>query len=199
MGTRTSRRAALATLAATGLLATGYGTSVALAGDDQNGGTPPSTTQQTERRADDDYQSTLKLSDGRKVQVKLVKGTGVRERHTTADSTEWSAWKTLYKSKADLCQGVGLEEKNGTVSLIADFGLYCSDGEPPQESVAGVGTGNLTKWDINMTEGFDGWQDTSITDEGDKVVFLYNSDAGLYTLRWEGGNGGFGKVDGPRD
>jgi hypothetical protein len=148
--------------------------------------------------ADSDYESTLKLSDGSRVHVRLVKGTGVQERHQAAGATKWSAWKTLYSTKTDLCQGVGLAETNGTVSLIADFGRYCSDGEPPTESVAGVGTGDLSRWDIKTTKDFDGWQDTSISDDGSRVVFLYDSDSGLYFLRWER-SGGFEEVHSPHD
>jgi hypothetical protein len=146
--------------------------------------------------AADDYESALELSDGRQVHVRLVKGTGVQERHRAAGGGKWSRWKTLYKTRTDLCQGVDLAEREGTVSLIADFGLYCSDGEPPTESVAGVGTGDLTDWDIDITKDFDGWEDASINDDGSRVVFLYDSDSGLYSLRWERSEG-FSEIDRP--
>ncbi|MFG3256657.1 hypothetical protein [Streptomyces sp. NPDC048172] len=138
---------------------------------------------------EDAYQSTLKLSDGRTVHVRLVKGTGVQERHQAAGATTWSKWHTLYRTTTDRCQGVDLAEANGTVSLIADFGRYCSDGEPPTESIAGVAQGKLSDWDINVTKDFDGWEDTSINDDGSRVLFLYNSDSGLYYLRWEQSEG----------
>jgi hypothetical protein len=201
VGMRKAHRAGLAGLAVAGLLATGYGTGQGVAAEDVG-----KTAQQaadvrhapaTEAAAGD-YESVLELGDGRKVHARLVKGTGVQERHQAAGGGEWSKWKTLYKTKTDLCQGVDLAEREGTVTLIADFGLYCSDGEPPTESVAGVGTGDLTDWDIDVTEDFDGWQDTSINDDGSRVVFLYDSDAGLYTLRWERSEG-FGKIDRPED
>ncbi|WP_216093844.1 hypothetical protein [Streptomyces abyssalis] len=203
MGIRRAHRAGLAGLAVAALLATGYGTAqgVSVGEDVKPGGGPAGPDgrhQPAAAAADDDYESKLELGDGRKVHVRLVKGTGVQERHKAAGGGKWSKWKTLYKTRTDLCQGVGLAEREGTVSLIADFGLYCSDGEPPTESVAGVGTGDLTEWDIDVTEDFDGWDDTSINDDGSRVVFLYDSDSGLYTLRWERSEG-FSEIDRPEE
>lgn len=202
MGIRKAHRAGIAGAAVLGLLATGYGTAQGVSADgNADGGAPRSDRADTRHEpaaaaADDDYQSTLELGDGRKVHVRLVKGTGVQERHRAAGGGAWSKWKTLYKTKTDLCQGVDLAEREGTVSLIADFGLYCYDGEPPTESVAGVGTGDLTDWELDVTEDFDGWQDSSINDDGSRVTFLYDSDAGLYTLRWERSEG-FSEIDRP--
>lgn len=196
MEIRKGHKAGLAVVAALGLLAAGYGTA--------NGGPVPRSAGSAQHEkenagtSDDDFQSTLELSDGRKVHVRLVEGTGAQERHTTAGSGKWSKWQTLHKTKSDRCQGVDLAETNGTVSLIADFGPYCYDGEPPQESIAGVGTEDLTDWDIDITEGFDGWEDTSIADDGSKVLFVYNSDSGLYTLRWEQSEG-FSEIDRPEE
>ncbi|MCK1795575.1 hypothetical protein MTQ01_06040 [Streptomyces sp. XM4193] len=191
---------AAAGVVALGLFAVGFGTAHGLgdeSGTSARSDAAASTSQ--DAPADEDwYESTLELSDGGRVHVRLVEGTGVQERHRAAGAQEWSSWKTLYKSKEDRCQGVELEEVNGTVSLIADFGLYCSDGEPPQESVAAVGTGDLTKWAVDMTEGFDGWQDVSIRDDGSKVLFINDTDSGLYTLGWDIVDG-FGKMSNPRD
>lgn len=189
---------ALAGVVAAALFAVGFGAAHGLADDDapargkSTGGGKSAAEREREdiRNAEKGwYDSTLKLKDGRTVQVRLVEGTGVRERHRAAGSDKWSAWQTLFLSDQDRCQGVDLEEANGTVSLIADFGPYCSDGEPPQESVAAIGAGDLTKWEVDTTEGFDGWADASINDDGDRAVFLYNSDSGLYTLRWATGEG----------
>ncbi|WP_314172472.1 hypothetical protein [Streptomyces winkii] len=207
MGIRKAHRAGLAGLAALGLLAAGYGTAQGVsAGDGVRAGAAEAAGARNANvrhepaadAVDDDYESTLELSDGRTVHVRLVKGTGVQERHRAAGSGTWSKWKTLYKTRTDLCQGVDLAEREGTVSLIADFGVYCYDGEPPTESVAGVGTGDLTDWDIDVTEDFDGWQDSSINDDGSRVVFLYDSDSGLYSLRWEQSEG-FSEIDRPGD
>lgn len=203
MGTQNRRRAAYAGVAAVAVLGAGFGTSHALAVGsgpdkvtkvtdkaDKGGGTSDGTDE-------DSYESTLELSDGRQVHVRLVEGTGVQERHQDAGSDTWSKWQTLHASDKDRCQGVTLKEVNGTVSLIADFGKYCSDGEPPQESVAAVGTKDLAKWETDVAKDFDGWQDTSINDDGSKVLFLYNSDAGLYTLGWEQSEG-FGEMASPK-
>jgi hypothetical protein len=203
VGIRKAHGAALAGVAALGLLVTGYGTAQATTADlspqkGSSAGERALHDRQDAGAAASDYESTLKLSDGRKVHVRLVEGTGVRERHKAAGASEWSKWQTLYKSKSDLCQGVDLDETEGTVSLIADFGQYCYDGEPPTESVAGVGTGDLTDWDIDMTEDFDGWKDTSIEDDGSKVLFIYNSDSGLYTLNWEQSEG-FSEIVRPQE
>ncbi|WP_052708476.1 hypothetical protein [Streptomyces sp. WMMB 714] len=193
MEIRKAHRAGLAVLAALGLLAAGYGTASAGTGPKpaEAGGLGAGAGPQEEGPAapDDDFQSTLELSDGRKVHVRLVEGTGAQERHTTAGSEKWSEWQTLYETESDRCQGVDLQEKDGTVSLIADFGRFCYDGEPPTESLAGVGTEDLTDWDIDVAEDFDGWEDSSITGEGSKVLFVYNSDFGLYTMRWTRGEG----------
>ncbi|MET8178444.1 hypothetical protein [Streptomyces sp. NPDC005336] len=178
-------------VAAVGLLAVGCGSLEDWKAD--SSGDRHKTAKRGIARPEGDYRSTLTLSDGRKVAVRLVRGTGVQERHQDAGSTTWSAWRTLYKTDADLCQGVDLAEVNRTVSLIADFGPYCSDGEPPTESVAGVGTGELTDWGIDITKDFDGWENASINDDGSEVEFLYDSDAGPYSLRWEQGEG-FGKI-----
>ncbi|WP_240649300.1 hypothetical protein [Streptomyces sp. Z26] len=203
MNTRTTggkRRGTLAALAAVGLVAAGYGTAVGVTPEPATGTDRPASVSSDASAADvsavDDYESTLKLSDGGQVTVRLVADKGVQERHRAAGATTWSGWKTLYKTATDRCQGVELAETNGTVSLIADFGLYCSDGEPPTESVAGVAQGDLADWDIDITEDFDGWEDTSINDDGSRVLFLYNSDSGLYTLGWEQSEG-FGKISKP--
>lgn len=197
MAIRKAHKAGLAGLASVGLLAAGYGTAsgVSAAGSGSPGGPVADVQhQRAASAADDEYESTLELGDGRMVHVRLVKGTGVQERHRAADDGKWSKWKTLYKTDTDLCQGVDLAEREGTVTLIADFGLYCFDGEPPKESVAGVGTGDLTDWDVEITKDFDGWADTSVNDDGSKAVFLYDSDGPLYTLRWDRSKG-FGEVE----
>ncbi|WP_181767000.1 hypothetical protein [Streptomyces albidus (ex Kaewkla and Franco 2022)] len=201
MGISKMHKAGLAGAAVVGLLFVGYGTAYGTASTPSADNTAPADgrSQQTDQNAgaaEGEFESSLELSDGRKVHVRLVEGTGVQERHAAAGSEKWSKWHTLYKSKTDRCQGVELAETNGTVSLIADFGHFCYDGEPPTESVAGVGTGDLTDWDVDVTKDFDGWEDTTIADDGSRVLFVYNSDAGLYTLRWEQ-NEGFSEIDTP--
>ncbi|SCK24601.1 hypothetical protein H181DRAFT_01868 [Streptomyces sp. WMMB 714] len=183
-------RIATAVVAAIGLLGAGYGTAQAGMDPSPDKSSTVREAQPPEEPAgdDDDFESTLELTDGRKVHVRLVEGTGVQERHTTGESSKWSRWQTLYKTKTDRCQDVDLREEEGTVSLIADFGTFCYDGEPPTESLAGVGTGDLTDWDIDIQKGFDGWRDTTMGGWGETVVFVAYYD-GLYTLRWQKGEG----------
>lgn len=194
-------RIGLASVTVLGLLAIGYGTAQAGVVDESSQpaeqGAAERGAQQSERAGtlDDDFQSTLELSDGRKVHVRLVEGIGVQERHTAEASAKWSKWQTLYKTKTDRCQGVDLRETEGTVSLIADFGHFCYDGEPPTESLAGVGTGDLTKWDTDIQKGFDGWKDTTMGAWGKTVVFVADYD-GLYSLRWEADKG-FSEIEKP--
>ena len=188
--TRTRRRrGAVVGALATAALVAGCGTASGADDGTEQAGSKRLPRQYPTGSAEGEYQATLQLEDGRQVTVRLVEGTGVQERHRASASASWSAWQTLYETDTDRCQHVELQEVSGTVALTADFGRFCSDGEPPTESVAGVGTGDLTDWDIDVTEDFDGWQDTSITDDGTRVVFLYDSDAGLYYQRWGYGTG----------
>ncbi|WP_208875522.1 hypothetical protein [Streptomyces armeniacus] len=200
MGIRKGHRAVLIGAAAVGLIAAGYGSAVGVTADPsgdgaRNSGPAAGSGEHRTAAADGEFESTIKLEDGRQVNVRLVEGTGVQERHRAEGADTWSKWQTIYKTESDRCQGVELTESSGTVSLVADFGRYCYDGEPPTESVAGVGLGDLagSDWEINITKDFDGWQDASVSDDGGHVVFVRNSDAGLSTLRWEQGKG-FGEI-----
>ncbi|MGH3311624.1 MAG: hypothetical protein ACRDP3_13735 [Streptomyces sp.] len=196
MGKRKAYRAALVGATAMGLLVAGYGSAQGSAAEQ-----PGKAAQHSKTEAGTypgEFESTLRLSDGRRVHARLVEGKGLQERHQAAGATKWSAWQTLYKTAEDRCQGVKLAEVEGTVSLIADFGQYCYDGEPPTESLAGVGTGDLSDWDLKMTEDFDGWKDTSIADDGSRVLFIYDSDSGLFYLRWEQSEG-FSEVHFPEE
>lgn len=200
MGIRKTHRAILIGAAAVGLIAAGYGSAIGVTADSSEDGarnSGPAAGRGEHRTAatDSEYESTITLDDGRQVTVRLVEGTGVQERHRAEGADTWSKWQTIYKTETDRCQGVELTEANGTVSLVTDFGRYCYDGEPPTESVAGVGQGELTgnDWDIDITKDFDGWQDGSVSDDGAHVVFVYDGDAGLTSLRWEQ-DGGFGKI-----
>lgn len=184
----------MAAVAAAGLLAVGYGTAQAGVDPTADKGSSVREAKPAEQRAeDDDFESTLELRDGRKLHVRLVEGTGVQERHTDGESPAWSEWRTIHKTKKDRCQGVQLEEEEGTVSLIADFGVFCYDGEPPEDSLAGVSTGDLTDWDFDVQKQFAGWHDVTFGGWGDRVVFVVELDDGLYSLRWTKGEG-FGKV-----
>ncbi|WP_416955443.1 hypothetical protein [Streptomyces sp. Agncl-13] len=130
------------------------------------------------------YNAVVKLDDGRRVALHYLRGKGLVEQHYSPRAKAWTEPKVIYRTKTDACQGIELSAKNGTVAVIADFGSYCYDGEPPTESIAAVGTSSLTDWNINVTKDFDGWERASVSDDGKQVVF--GSDT---TLRWSRADG----------
>ncbi|MGW2047184.1 hypothetical protein ACWCPF_18680 [Streptomyces sp. NPDC001858] len=141
------------------------------------------------------FDEELELSDGRRVGMAYAAGRGLVERHRDADSTAWSAPNLVYATATDRCQSLTLEEFDGTVAVIADWGVYCYDGEPPTESIAAVGATDLTRWDTNLTRSFDGW--TKVTAEGGdprRLLFTRGSTESLTRLRWTPA-GGFAQVE----
>ncbi|NYG53939.1 hypothetical protein [Nocardioides perillae] len=133
----------------------------------------------------DDFRVESALPDGRKVRVWVsTNGDALLEQHYSPDADAWTGPATIYTSdEPDPCQGITLTEENGIVAVTADFGLYCEDGEPPQDSVAAVATGDLTEWETHSTEGFDGWERLTIT--GTRVEW----SRGSRSLTWEPGDG----------
>ncbi len=127
------------------------------------------------------------LDDGRRVALHYLRGKGLVEQHYSPRAKAWTEPKVIYRTKTDACQGIHLRTKNGTVAAIADFGSYCYDGEPPTESLAVVGTGSLTEWSVNVTKDFDGWEQATVSDDGQRVVFGRGT-----TLRWSRADG-FGR------
>ena len=125
------------------------------------------------------YNAEVKLDDGRRVAMHYRRGKGLVEQHYSPRAKAWTKPVVIYRTKTDACQGIELRTNGGTVAAIADFGSYCYDGEPPTESIAAVGTGNLTEWNINVTKDFDGWERASISDDGRQVTFGRD-----VTLRW---------------
>lgn len=117
------------------------------------------------------YNAVLKLDDGRRVAMHYRQGKGLVEQHYSPRAKAWSAPVVIHRTALDACQGIELRAESGTVAAIADFGDYCYDGEPPTESLALVGTGSLTKWDINVRKDFDGWERASVSDDGQQVTF----------------------------
>lgn len=117
------------------------------------------------------YNAEIELDDGRRVAMHYSRGKGLLEQHYSPRAKAWTKPVVIHRTKVDACQGIELRAKSGTVAAIADFGYYCYDGEPPSESIAAVGTGNLTKWDINVTRDFDGWERVSVSDNGQQVTF----------------------------
>ncbi|MFJ8108264.1 hypothetical protein [Streptomyces sp. NPDC096132] len=130
------------------------------------------------------YNAEVKLDDGRRVAMYYRRGQGLVEQHYSPRAKAWTKAKVIHHTKADACQGIELRANGGTVAAIANFGPYCYDGEPPAESIAAVGTGGLTKWDVNVTKDFDGWERASVSDDGSEVVFRRD-----VTLRWSRADG----------
>jgi hypothetical protein len=130
------------------------------------------------------YNAVAKLDDGRRVALHYLRGKGLVEQHYSPRAKAWTEPKVIYRTRTDACQGIQLRTKNGTVAAIADFGTYCYDGEPPTESIAAVGTGSLTRWSINVTKDFDGWERASVSEDGQQVVFGRD-----VTLRWSRADG----------
>ncbi|MGN9788094.1 hypothetical protein ACTMTF_42215 [Nonomuraea sp. ZG12] len=134
----------------------------------------------------DPYNATVELDDGRRVAMHYRRGKGLYEQHSSLRAAGWTKPRLIYGTKTEACQGIHLRAFGGTVTAVADFGVYCSDGEPPMESVAAVGVGGLRTWDHHLTRSFDGWERVSASDGGKEVTFR----RGSATLRWSR-SGGF--------
>ncbi|MFD5700770.1 hypothetical protein [Streptomyces lasiicapitis] len=126
------------------------------------------------------FESQVKLPDGRRVAMHYLKNKRLYVQDYSPRARGWSKPAVVYRAQTDACQGITLKARAGTVAAIADFGVYCSDGEPPTESIAAVATGRLTKWDRHLTKNFDGWAKADITANGKQVTFKYHSDR----LKW---------------
>ncbi|WP_181763571.1 hypothetical protein [Streptomyces albidus (ex Kaewkla and Franco 2022)] len=135
-------------------------------------------------RAEGEYKAVIALPDDRKVEVRFVKRRGLGERHYDPRTKKWSKTNLIYRTKSDPCQGVRLSAAGGTVAATADFGLFCYDGEPPEKSIAAVGTGEFTEWEINRHDKTDGWEKVRIAKTGERVSFVRSTEELLVTLRW---------------
>ncbi|WP_328550873.1 MULTISPECIES: hypothetical protein [unclassified Streptomyces] len=130
------------------------------------------------------YNAQVKLDDGRRVAMHYRRGEGLVEQHYSPRAKAWTKPTVIHRTRTDACQGIELRTSAGTVAAIADFGAYCYDGEPPTESLAAVGTGSLTTWDVDIKKDFDGWERVSVSDDGSRVVFGRD-----VTLRWNRADG----------
>ncbi|RII22116.1 hypothetical protein DSC45_00115 [Streptomyces sp. YIM 130001] len=137
---------------------------------------------------EDDDHTVIRLADGRQVSLSYTKR-GLEERHRADTDADWSAAKTVHATDTAACQGITAKAHQDTVWVTADFGLYCSDGEPPSESVAAVGSGDLSSWDADLTKGMDGWPKAYVYDKGDRVEFVDKRWDGTTTLPWRKGTG----------
>ncbi|MEQ4722029.1 hypothetical protein [Nonomuraea sp. B19D2] len=136
----------------------------------------------------DPYNAMVELDDGRRVAMHYRRGKGLYEQHFSPQAGGWTRPRLIYGTTTEACQGIELRAFAETVTATADFGVYCSDGEPPQESIAAVGVGSLRTWDHHLTRSFDGWERISARDDGKEITFRNGSS----TLRWSR-TGGFPK------
>ncbi|MFC5678185.1 hypothetical protein [Aeromicrobium endophyticum] len=136
----------------------------------------------------DDFSAVIDLPDGRKVSMFYAKDRGLAEQHYSPEADAWTAPKIVYKTATDPCQGIALAQHDGTVAVTADWNLYCYDGEPPDESIAGVATGDLTEWTTDLTRHFDGWSAPVVSDDGTRATWKHHADR----LVWSS-DGGFDK------
>ncbi|KOG39841.1 hypothetical protein [Streptomyces resistomycificus] len=131
------------------------------------------------------FDAEVALADGRRVGLSYAAGRGLLERHRDAGSATWSEPHVVYGTRADPCQSMTAKAFEDTVAVIADWGPYCSDGEPPMESVAAVGTGkDLSRWDTDLTKEFDGWEKVTADGDSRQLLFTRVSTQWLTRLRW---------------
>lgn len=140
------------------------------------------------------FEEEIELADGRRVGVSYAAGRGLLEQHQETEGGPWSEPRLVYRTKSDPCQGITLKAFDGTVAVMADWGFYCADGEPPTESVAAVGSRNLSRWDTHLTKDFDGWEKVAAVGNSRHLRFTTNSTEWLTRLRWSWAEG-FAKVE----
>ncbi|MFG2573976.1 hypothetical protein [Streptomyces sp. NPDC048481] len=154
---------------------------------------PPATATRVSPHPAPRFDAEITLSDGRHVGVAYVAGRGLAERHRSATG-EWSPPHLVYTTRTDRCGSVVLKAFGDTVTVIADWGDYCYDGEPPTESVAAVGTNDLTHWDTHLTADFDGWTKVHAAGDAQGLLFTRDSTESSTRLRWSRADG-FARVE----
>ncbi|MBW5424266.1 hypothetical protein GKQ77_22305 [Streptomyces sp. BG9H] len=137
---------------------------------------------------DDDDHTVLELSDGRQVSLRFTRR-GLEAQHRDASDDAWSARKTVYETGTKPCGGIRAKAYRDTVWLAAGFGVYCRDGEEPQEVIAAVATGDLSSWTTDPTKNNMVWPKARIRDSGARVDFVDRSFWGTNTLTWRKGSG----------
>lgn len=130
------------------------------------------------------FDEEIELADGRRVGVSYAAGRGLLEQHRDAGARGWSEPRLVYRTASDPCQGITLKAFDGTVAIVADWGHYCADGEPPTESIAAVGTGDLSRWDTKLTKDFDGWTKVAAPQDSRHLRFTRVSTERLTRLQW---------------
>lgn len=132
----------------------------------------------------DRFDEEVELADGRRLGVSYAAGRGLLEQHQDARTRAWSKPRLVYRTASEPCQGITLKAFDGTVAVIANWGRYCSDGEPPTESIAAVGTDDLSRWDTRLTKDFDGWTKVVASRGSRHLRFTRVSTEWLARLRW---------------
>ncbi|MGP3978007.1 hypothetical protein ACTWQF_29125 [Streptomyces sp. 8N114] len=138
------------------------------------------------------FDDVVTLDDGRRVGMYYDEGRGLVEQHYSPESKKWSTPHLIYKTATDPCQSLKLKAFGGTVAAIADFGQYCSDGEPPTESIAAASY-RFATWDTKLTRDFDGWEKVSGSGDGRLLTFSRTSTETITQLNWDEMEG-FGEV-----
>jgi hypothetical protein len=156
------------------------------------GGTLSETASSAPARLD--FDAETELADGRRVGVAYAAGSGLLEQHRDAATGAWSAPSVVYRTASQPCQSLTLKAFDETVAVIADWGYYCADGEPPTESIAAVGTADLSRWDTKTTKDFDGWTKVTPHDDTRRLTFTRDSTEWLTRLEWSRAEG-FAEVE----
>ncbi|MFD3502442.1 hypothetical protein ACFWWT_13740 [Streptomyces sp. NPDC058676] len=140
------------------------------------------------------FDEEVVLADGRHVGLSYAPGRGLLEQHRAAGTGTWSEPHVVYETSSDPCRSMTVEAFDGTVAVIADWGHYCADGEPPTESVAAVGTTDLARWDTELSRNFDGWEKVTAVDGSRRLRFTRASTEWLTRLTWNRTDG-FAEVE----
>ncbi|MEV2256519.1 hypothetical protein AB0I94_39290 [Streptomyces sp. NPDC050147] len=137
---------------------------------------------------DDDDHTVLELSDGRQVSLRFTRR-GLEAQHRDASDDAWSARTKVYETGTKPCGGIRAKAYRDTVWLAAGFGVYCRDGEEPQEVIAAVVTGDLSSWTTDPAKNYLVWPKVRIRDGGARVDFVDRSMLQTTTLTWRKGSG----------
>jgi hypothetical protein len=122
--------------------------------------------------ASDDDHTVLELSDGRQVSLAFAAGRGVEAKQRESADAEWSSAVLVHANGQAPCQGITAKAYRDTVWLTAGFGMYCRDGDEPNEVIAAVGTSDLTSWNTDVAKDGTAWPKSRVRDGGTRVDFV---------------------------